>query len=139
MHGCSQGVYTWKAWAAVEKCFLKFSIIADLSVVTVFPSLSALGSWEEVVLFSIDFTVAQNFMVFVLQDAKFVLGKPRLAFSNCLCILVPNFPESCISRGLYECKMPQDVFVLVKGSQGWGESRAISVPGSTFFVWGMLI
>ena len=45
------GVARWKAWPAVEKCLLKFSIIADLLVVTVFPSLSAVGSWEEVLLF----------------------------------------------------------------------------------------
>ena len=43
------GVARWKAWPAVEKCLLKFSIIVD---VTVFPSLSAVGSWEEVLLFS---------------------------------------------------------------------------------------
>ena len=50
------GVARWKAWPAVEKCLLKFSIIMDLSVVTVFPSLSAMvGSWEEVLLFSMDF------------------------------------------------------------------------------------
>ena len=29
---------------AIEKCLLKFSIIVDLSVVTVFPSLSAVDS-----------------------------------------------------------------------------------------------
>jgi hypothetical protein len=39
------GLARWKAWHAVEKCLLKFSIIVDLSVVTVFPSLSAVGSW----------------------------------------------------------------------------------------------
>jgi hypothetical protein len=38
---------------------LKFSIIMDLSVVTVFPSLSAVGSWEEVLLFSMDFSVPE--------------------------------------------------------------------------------
>ena len=43
-------VARWKAWPAVEKCLLKFSIIVDLSLVTVFPSLSAVGSWEEVLL-----------------------------------------------------------------------------------------
>ena len=53
------GVARWKAWPAVEKCLLKFSIIVDLSVVTLFPSLSAAGSWE-VLLFSMDFTVSQN-------------------------------------------------------------------------------
>ena len=40
------GVARRKAWPAVEKCLLKFSIIVHLSVVTVFPSLSAVGSWE---------------------------------------------------------------------------------------------
>jgi hypothetical protein len=35
--------------------------------------------------------------------------------------------------------MPQDVFVLVEGSQVWREPRAIYVPGSTFFERGMLI
>jgi hypothetical protein len=49
-----------KAWPAIEKCFLKFSIIVDLSVVTVFPSFSAVGRWEEVLLFSMDFTVSQK-------------------------------------------------------------------------------
>jgi hypothetical protein len=38
------GVARWKAWAAVEKCLLKFSIIIDLSVVTTFPCLSPVGS-----------------------------------------------------------------------------------------------
>ena len=45
--------------------------IVDLSVVTVFPSLRAVGSWEEVLLFS---------MEFVLQDANFCLKKLALAF-----------------------------------------------------------
>ena len=43
----SQVLARWKAWPAVEKCLLKFSIIVDLSVVTVFPIFSAVGSWEE--------------------------------------------------------------------------------------------
>ena len=54
------GVARWKAWPAVEKCLLKVSIIVDLSVVNVFHSLRAVGSWEEVLLFSMDFTVSQN-------------------------------------------------------------------------------
>ena len=37
------GVARRKAWPAVEKCLLKFSIIMDLSVVTVLPSLSGSG------------------------------------------------------------------------------------------------
>ena len=40
------GVARWKAWPAVEKLLWKFSIIMDLSVVTVFPSLGVVGSWE---------------------------------------------------------------------------------------------
>ena len=60
------GVARWKAWPKVEKCLLTFSIIVDLSVVTVFPSLSAVGSWEEVLLSSMDFTVSQNLLELVL-------------------------------------------------------------------------
>ena len=41
-------------------------------------SLSAVGSWEEVLLFSMDFTVSQNFLKFVLQDANFCLKKLAL-------------------------------------------------------------
>ena len=51
------GVAKRKAWPAVEKCLLMFSIIMDLSVVTVLPSLGAVGNWEEVLLFSMDITV----------------------------------------------------------------------------------
>ena len=76
------GLARWKAWQALEKCLLKFSIILDLLMVTVFPSLSAVGSWEEVLL--LDFTVSQNFL-------KFLFEKASLCFPNCLCILVPNF------------------------------------------------
>jgi hypothetical protein len=59
-------VARWKAWPAVEKCLLKFSIVVNVLVVTVFPSLSALGSWEEVLLFSMNFTLSQNILEFVL-------------------------------------------------------------------------
>jgi hypothetical protein len=48
----------WKTWPAVEKCLLNFSIIIDLSVLIVFPSLSVVACWEEVLLFSMDFTVS---------------------------------------------------------------------------------
>ena len=72
--GCrAVGLARWKAWPAIEKDLLNSSIIADLSVVTVFPSLRAVGSWEEVLLSSMDFTVSQNFLEFVLQDANFCL------------------------------------------------------------------
>jgi hypothetical protein len=71
VQGCWPGVRVarWKAWPSIEKCLLKFSIIVDLSGVTVFPSLSAVGSWEEVLLQ--DFTLSQNLLEFVLQDANF--------------------------------------------------------------------
>ena len=72
------GVARWKAWRAVEKCSLKFSIIADLSVVRVFPSLSAVGSWEEVLLISMDFTVSQNILELELHDANLCLEKLAL-------------------------------------------------------------
>ena len=65
------GVARRKAWPAVEECLLKFSIIMDLSVVTVVPSLIAVGIVEEVLLFSMDFTVSQNFLELELQDAHF--------------------------------------------------------------------
>ena len=49
------------------------------SVVTVLPSLSAVGSWEVLLLFSMDFTLSQNFLELELQDANFCLKK--LAFA----------------------------------------------------------
>ena len=64
----------------VEKCLLKFSIIVDLSLVTEFPIPSAVGSSEEVFLFSIDFTVSQNFFELVLQEVNFCLKTLALAF-----------------------------------------------------------
>ena len=62
------GVARWEAWPAIEKCLLKLSIIVDLSVVTMFPSLSAVSGWEEELLFSMDFTVSQNVLELELQD-----------------------------------------------------------------------
>ena len=94
------GVARWKAWPAVEK--LKFSIIVDLSVVTVVPSLSAVGNWEEVLLFSMDFTVYQNFFELVLQDANFCLKKLALAFLTA-CVFLPNFPEKLHFTGAIRC------------------------------------
>uniref|UniRef100_A0A8C7HZ05 Rap guanine nucleotide exchange factor 4 n=1 Tax=Oncorhynchus kisutch TaxID=8019 RepID=A0A8C7HZ05_ONCKI len=66
------GVARWKAWPAVERCLLKFSCIVDLLMMTVFPSLSAVGSWEEVLLFSMDFSVPSEKIMRagkVLRDA----------------------------------------------------------------------
>ena len=93
------GVARCKAWPAVEKCFLKFSIIVDLSVVIVFPSPSAVGRWEEVLLFSMDFTVSQNFWEFVLQDTHFCLKKLAFAFLTACVYWFLTSPKSCISRG----------------------------------------
>jgi hypothetical protein len=133
------GVARWKAWPAVEKCFLKFSIIVDLSVVAVFPSLSTVGSCEEVLLFSMDFAVSQNFFEFVLQDANFCLKKLAFAFLNACVYRFLTSVKSYISRGIFDSNAVCSVFVLVKGSQVWSEARAISIPGSTFFEWDMLI
>ena len=52
----------------------------DLSVVTVLPSLSAVGGWEEVLLFSMYFTVSQNFWDLELQDDNFCLKNLAFAF-----------------------------------------------------------
>ena len=61
-------------------------------MVTVFPSLSAVGSWEEVLLFSMDFSVAELFGVRA-TGCEFLLEKASLCFPDCLYILVPNFLE----------------------------------------------
>jgi hypothetical protein len=42
--------------ASHREMLIKFSIV-DLLVVTVLPSLSAVGTWEEALLFSMDFSV----------------------------------------------------------------------------------
>ena len=74
----------------------------DLSVVTVLPSLSAVGSWEEVLLFSMDFTVSQNFFELELQDANFCLKKLAFAFlTDCVYWFLTSL-NCCISRGLFE-------------------------------------
>ena len=50
-----------------------------------FPSLSAVGSWEEVLLFSMDFTVSQNVWELELLDVNFCLKKLAFAFlTDCL-------------------------------------------------------
>ena len=83
---------------------MNFLIIVDLSVVTVFPSLSAMGSWEEVLLFSKDFTVSQNFLELELQDAFAFL-------TDCVYWFLTSL-KSCISRGLFEaCAVRHRVFL----------------------------
>ena len=106
-----------------RKMLIELSIIVDLSVVTVFPSLSAVGSWEEVLLFSMDFTVSSNFLELELQGANFCLKKLAFAFlTDCVYWFLTSL-NSCILRGTVRCycSPPQDVFVLVKGSQVWSE------------------
>ena len=73
----------------------------DLLVVSVFPSLSAVGSWEEVLLFSMDFTVSQNMLVLELQDANFCFKKLAFAFLTDCVYWFLTFLKSCISRGLF--------------------------------------
>ena len=74
----------------------------DLSVVTVLPSLSAVGSWEEVLLFSMDFTVSQNLLELELQDANFCFKKLAFAFLTDCVYWFLTFLNSCISRGLFD-------------------------------------
>jgi hypothetical protein len=64
----------------------------------VFPSLSGVGSWEEVLLFSMDFTVSQSFLELVLQDARmhFCLKKLALAFLTDCVYWFLTFLKSCI-------------------------------------------
>ena len=64
-----------------------------------FPSLSAVGSSEEVLLFSMDFSVPK---LFVLHDAHFCLEKLTLAFlTDCVYRLLTSL-KMCISRGLFD-------------------------------------
>ena len=65
-------------------------------------SLRAVGSWEEVLLISKDFTVSQNFFELVLQDANFCLEKLALAFLTACVYLFLTSLKSCISRGLFD-------------------------------------
>ena len=117
-----------ESMACITKMLLKFSIRVDLSVVTVFPSLSAVGSWEEVVLFSMDFIASQNFFEFVIQDEHFCLKKLALAFVTACVYWFLTSLKSCISRGLFDANAVCHRMIL-----GW------SVLSSTFFELGMLI
>ena len=70
-----------------------------------FPSLSAVGSWEEMLLFSMDFTVSQNLLELELQDANFCLKKLALAFlTDCVYWFLTSL-NSCISRGLFDAML----------------------------------
>ena len=61
-----------------------------------------MGNLEEVLLFSTDFTVSQNFLELVLQDANLCLNKLTLAFlTDCVYWSLTTL-KSCISRGLFD-------------------------------------
>ena len=60
------------------------------------------GSWEEVLLFSMDFTVSQNFLEFVLQDANFSLKKLDFAFLTTCVYWFLTYLKSCISWELFD-------------------------------------
>jgi hypothetical protein len=133
-------VARWKAWPAVEKCLLKF-FDNRISVMTVFPSLTAVGSWGEVLLFSMDFTVSQNFLELVLQDANFCLNKLALAFlTDCVYWFLTSM-KSCISLGLFDANaVHHRMFLYWSRAVKTGVNQgAISFPSSTFFERGMLI
>jgi hypothetical protein len=53
----------------------------DLSVVAVLASLSAVGSWEEVLLFSMDYSVPKLFAVRA-TGCEFLLEKASLCFPH---------------------------------------------------------
>ena len=109
-------VTRWKTWPAVEKCLLKFKIITDFSAVTVFPNLSAVGSWEEVLLFSMENKVprSQTFFEFVLQDENFCLKKLALAFLTACVHWFLTSLKSCISRGLFDANAEHHRMVLCR-------------------------
>jgi len=72
--------FKWEAWPASAKCLLKFTKILTLSVMMVLSSFKAVGSWEEITLFSRVLTVSQNFLEFVWQAENFRLKKWAFVF-----------------------------------------------------------
>ena len=75
---------------------------AALSEHLLLPSLSAVGSWKEVLLFSMDFTVSQNILELELQDVNFCLKKLAFAFlTDCVYWFLTSL-NSCISWGLFD-------------------------------------
>ena len=90
---------------------------------TVFPSLSAVGSWEQVLSFSIDFSVPKLFGVRT-TGCKFLFEKLAFAFlTDCVYWFLTSL-KSCISWRLFDAS---------------AVPRAVSVLSSTFFDRGMLI
>ena len=60
-----------------------------------------LGSWVEVLLFSMDFTVFQNLFEFVLQDANICFKKHTVAFLTVCVYWFLTSMKSCI-KGLLD-------------------------------------
>ena len=90
----------------------------NVSVLTVLPSLSAVGSWEEVLLFSMDFTVSQNFWPLELQDANFCFKRLAFAFlADCVYWVLTSL-KSCISRGLFDASAVRHRIFLCWSIQG---------------------
>jgi hypothetical protein len=56
----------------------------DLSVVTVFPSLSAVGTWEEVLLLSMEFTVSPPKNGISAAGCKFLFEKALAFLTACV-------------------------------------------------------
>ena len=106
-----------------------------------FPSLIAVGSWEEVLLFSMDFTVSHNFGELVLQAANFCLKKLAFAFLTDCVYWFPTSLKSCISRGLFNASAVRHRMFLC-----WSRAVTSGVNQGLylflvliFFEWGMLI
>jgi hypothetical protein len=70
----------WKAWTAVKKCLLKFSIIVDLSVVSVFPECS--GQLEGGTLILHGFYSVPKLLGISVAGCKFLFKKASLCFPN---------------------------------------------------------
>jgi hypothetical protein len=106
--------------------------------VTVFPSLSAVGSWEEVLLFSMDFTVSQNFLEFVLQDANFRLKKLAFVFLTAGWFLTSL--KSCILWGLFDANAVRHrMFLCWSRAVRSGVNQGIYLFLVHVFEWVMLI
>ena len=106
-------------------------------VVTVLPSLSAVGSWEVLLLFSMDFTLSQNFLEFVLQDENFCLKKLAFAFlTDCVYWFLTSL-KSCISRGLFNASaVRQRMFLCWSRAVRFGVNQGLYLFLVTHFLKG---
>jgi hypothetical protein len=103
-------------------------------VVTVFPSLSAVGSLEEVFLFYMDFTVSHNFLEFVLQDANFCLKKLAFAFLTACVYWFLTSLKSCILRGLFDAYVVRHrMFLCWSRAVRSGVNQGLFLNGACLF------